>query len=76
MFEEQEGYFDFQEHQELEEELDFKRLKDCPFCRKPIPYNSISCLYCGRSLSSSRRPKWMVWVAIIVIIAFTLLIIF
>jgi len=76
MLEENEGYFDFEEKEEFNEDLDFRHLKPCPYCKQPIPQNAISCLYCGNSLSSSRRPKWIIWVAIFVIIVFLLLILF
>jgi len=68
-----EEYFPFQEVVE-EEKLDFSQLKKCPYCRKPIPHNATICLYCGKSLPSPAKAKWMVWTTIIVVISFTLLI--
>ena len=67
-----EDYFDFQTVDEQPEDLDFDNLKQCPYCKKPIPQNSLFCLYCGNSLVE--RPRWIIWVSIIVIIAFLLLI--
>ena len=76
MFED-EAYFDFEEKQELPEELDFNRTKICPHCKKPIPADSTLCLYCGESVYYGEgKSKWMIWVAIIVIIAFLVLILF
>ncbi|HDN85602.1 MAG: hypothetical protein DRP68_04205 [Candidatus Omnitrophota bacterium] len=70
----EEDYFPFQEVLEEEEELDFSQLKKCPYCKKPIPYNAIICLYCGKSLPSPTKAKWKVWIAVIIVISFILFI--
>ena len=70
----EEGYFDFEPKSDFDEELDFKNLRPCPHCKNPIPANAISCLYCGNSVSFSSRPRWITWVAIVVIVSFLLLI--
>ena len=81
-----EGNFDFQSYEEYPEELDYSNFppkagpptaeKPCPNCKKPIPKNAISCLYCGQSVSFLKRPKWIFWTAIFVLIAFILLFVF
>jgi predicted nucleic acid-binding Zn ribbon protein len=71
-----EANFDFNSYQEYPEELDYNNLKPCPHCKKPIPANAISCLYCGNSVSFFRRPRWIFWVAIFVLIAFVLMFVF
>ena len=67
-----EDHFNFEPVEELDENLDFKHLKLCPFCKKEVPQNAISCLYCGQFFSSARKPKWIIWVASLVIICFVL----
>ena len=76
MSEEDQDYFDFEEVSDPSEDLDFEHLKPCPQCGQPIPCNAIICLYCGNSVASFKRPQWMIWVAVFVIIAFLLLVIF
>jgi len=77
MFEEDEEYFDFENKSELPEELDFKHLKPCPYCEKPIPEDSISCLYCGNSLPlSTKKPAWMAWILVFLVICTILLAVF
>ena len=68
--------FDFESVEEYDEDLDFKNLKPCPKCKKPIPQNAISCLYCGESVSFSTRPKWIVWAALFAAVCFLLLVLF
>lgn len=52
--------------QELEEDLDFNKLKPCPHCKKPIPQNATLCLYCGESVNfSTKKPYWVIWTAAI-----------
>jgi len=71
----EEDYFDFEVVDEEPLDLDFENLKPCPYCKKPIPQNSLSCLYCGSSLSFYKRPKWIIWITVVVIVLFLLLII-
>ena len=71
-----EDYFDFENIEEAREELDFNNLKQCPHCKNPIPKNSILCLYCGKSTSSSKIPKWKVIVILLVVFMFILWILF
>jgi predicted nucleic acid-binding Zn ribbon protein len=66
------GYFDFEEKTELEEDLDFSKLVDCPYCKKPIPHNALLCLYCGESIHTAKKSRWFVWLVIILIILFVL----
>ena len=70
---EKNGDFNFEQLAELPEELDFNQLKTCPHCKKPIPSTSTLCLYCGENTEISKQPKWVVWVAILVILSFLLL---
>lgn len=69
------NYFDFEGKTELNEELNFNRLKDCPHCKKPIPYDATFCLYCGNPIHTAHaggKPKWFLWIAVILIILFIL----
>ena len=65
--------FDFQSLSEQEEQLDFDKLIPCPHCKKPILQDAGMCYYCGRDAIVYKKPRWVVWVAIIVVIAFALL---
>jgi predicted nucleic acid-binding Zn ribbon protein len=65
-----EGYFDFQEKNELPPQIDFNKLIACPHCKKPIPQDSTMCLYCGESVDYI-RPKSKLS---IIIISFIILI--
>ncbi len=69
-----EDYFDFEEKLEEPEELDFNQPETCPHCKKPIPKDALMCLYCGKSVSSIQKPKWIIWVVILVIVAFIALV--
>jgi len=72
-----EGYFDFKEELELPEDLDYKNLKPCPHCKKPIPYNATMCLYCGETVYPDTHKKtWIIWTTLFVIVAFLFLIFF
>lgn len=64
------SYFDYQQVVEEKEELDFNNLVNCPKCKKPIPYNSTMCLYCGREVYFSKKAPWIIWVAVLLLIAF------
>lgn len=66
-----EDYFDFTTEEELPEEYS-KNMKSCPHCNKPIPADSLFCLYCGGQVSPGKRNLWMVLVALFVLIAFIL----
>ena len=66
-------YFDFITKDELPEEHS-KETKRCPQCDKPIPADSLFCLYCGKSVSPGKRDKWIVFVVLFLLIAFLLLI--
>ncbi|UCD15693.1 MAG: hypothetical protein JSV34_01190 [Candidatus Omnitrophota bacterium] len=67
-------YFDYQSVSEQDENLDFKNLKPCPHCKKPVPADATLCLYCGESVSGSHKKTWIIWVAVFVIITFVALI--
>ncbi len=60
--------FDFKTVNELPEEHSPK-MTPCPYCSKPIPTDSLFCLYCGEPVSSSRKNKWVVLVALFALIA-------
>ena len=64
-------YFDFTTEDELPQEPS-KDMKACPHCNKPIPADSLFCLYCGESTSPVKKHKWMVMVILFVLIAFAL----
>jgi RNA polymerase subunit RPABC4/transcription elongation factor Spt4 len=64
--------FDFQEITEEPQEHDFERMVPCPHCRKPIPQDSTLCYYCGKDTTVVKKPLWVVWAAIITVIAFGL----
>ncbi|MBN2121350.1 MAG: hypothetical protein JW734_09900 [Candidatus Omnitrophica bacterium] len=76
MFEEEQDNLDFQSYPEYDEELDFKNTKPCPHCRKLIPSNAISCLYCGESVSLAKKPQWIIWLIVFVLLCFLLLVLF
>ncbi len=73
MYEEEQ--FPFEEVVEEQEELDFNKLRPCPHCKKPIPVNAITCLYCGEEVTGSRQVSWVVWVAIFVVIVFLIMVV-
>ncbi len=68
--------FELKEGFELPEELDYKNLKLCPHCGKPIPRNAAMCMYCGEPVYSNTRKKWVIFVAIFIIVAFLLFVLF
>ena len=61
--------FEYKEGQELNENLDFQKLKPCPHCKKPISADSTMCLYCGEEVSVSGKPSWVIWTAAILLLA-------
>jgi len=65
-----ESFFDFQSVSEEAEELDFKKTVLCPHCKKPIPHEAIRCLYCGEEVVSVKKPAWVVWTAVLLVIIF------
>jgi predicted nucleic acid-binding Zn ribbon protein len=65
-------YFDFKTIDELPEEYS-KQERNCPHCGKPIPADSLFCLYCGEPILSSKKNKWVVLVVIFLLVAFILL---
>ncbi|MDP8233305.1 MAG: hypothetical protein P9M06_00675 [Candidatus Saelkia tenebricola] len=66
-----EEYLEFNEVEELPEELDFDNTKKCPHCNNPVPGDSLLCLYCGGRVVSNSRSLWFILTAIIVCIIFT-----
>jgi len=73
-----EEYFEFNEVEESPEEFDFNNTKNCPHCGKPVPENSLLCLYCGGRVSQNNHPRWFIITAFIVcaIFIFVLLLVF
>tara|TARA_B100000315_G_C14412942_1_gene511863 strand:+ start:236 stop:472 length:237 start_codon:yes stop_codon:yes gene_type:complete len=67
--------FDFESISQESEELSFDKLLPCPHCNKPIPQESTMCLYCSEEVNfyGSKRPIWVIVTAVIVLIAFTAL---
>ena len=64
---------DFESLSEEPEKLDFNNMVPCPQCNKPIPHDATMCLYCGEEVAFSKKPAWVVWTAIAIIIMFTVL---
>ena len=65
-------YFDFTTRDELPEEHSQEMIR-CPHCEKPVPKNSLFCLYCGESIAPIiKKDKWVVIVIILVLVAFAL----
>lgn len=65
-----EGNFEFRDFEEEPDELDYQKLRPCPWCKKSIPQDANLCYYCGRPTTSFAQSFWLVWVAVIVIIVF------
>ena len=70
-----EGDFQFQSFSEEPEQQDYGKLLPCPHCEKPIPQDALMCLYCGKQVHFARRPLWVVWTAIVLVIIFILFLI-
>ena len=68
-------YFDFRSEEELPEEYSGKKI-DCPHCNRPVAAESLFCLYCGEALSPERKSSWLAVVAVLVLIALLLWLIF
>ena len=64
-------YFDYKIENEMPGEPT-KLMRKCPHCDKPIPADSLFCLYCGESVSAVKKNTWMVMVVMFVLIAFVL----
>ncbi len=63
-------YFDFTTKEELPEEHS-EDTRECPHCKKPIPADSLFCLYCGEAVSPSNKKNiWAAALVIFVLIAF------
>lgn len=71
-----EAHFDFKDVPEEDEQLDFDTMIPCPRCQKPIPKNALLCHYCSAELTNYNKQVWFVWVAVLVIIALALFVIF
>ena len=69
----QEQDFNYRALSEEKENLDFKNMAPCPHCKKDIPEEATMCYYCGSEVYRSGKPVWVVWVAVLLIIAFGLL---
>ena len=68
-------YFDFRAEEELPEEHSEKK-RGCPHCGKPVPFDSLFCLYCGEALSPEKKSRWLILVAALVLVALLLWVIF
>ena len=72
---EDEDYFDFKEYINSDDgERDFRKLVECSHCHKPVPPDAILCLYCGKRVV--KKPVWIVYVALILIISFLIWLLF
>ena len=71
----QEDNFNFKEIPEEPETLDFSKKVLCPHCKKPIPHDSILCLFCGEEVHNPKSYSWVSWVAIAMVIIIGVLII-
>ena len=71
MFSEEEDYFDFSIEEDLPEEQSPKK-RQCPHCGKPIPADSLFCLFCGQAVSQGNKKIWVIVVVILVLISFLL----
>ena len=67
-----EDYFNFDIKTEEQEELDFRRLRNCPHCKKPIPHNAIMCFYCGEEVHVSKKPRWLILSVIMLLVVFVI----
>jgi len=62
--------FNYQSLSEEEEKQDFSKSTACPHCKKPIPHDATMCLYCGEAVAYPGKKRWVVWVAVFLLIAF------
>lgn len=67
------SYFDFTTKDELPEEHSPQK-RSCPHCSKPIPIDSLFCLFCGEPVSSAKKHRNLVWVVFIILITLLFLI--
>ncbi|MFH1339198.1 MAG: zinc-ribbon domain-containing protein [Candidatus Omnitrophota bacterium] len=63
------GYFNFKAESELPEEHS-QDMKKCPHCGKPIPVDSLFCLYCGEAVPAGKKNIWMILLMILILAAF------
>jgi len=70
-----EDYFDFHVIDEEEQNLDYKNLVSCPHCKKPIPFDAIMCYYCGEEIVYNKKPWWVAWIIVLIVISFLVFII-
>lgn len=68
--------FDFEEHHDAPESLDFSKKAVCPHCKKPIAHDATMCYFCGEDVPPAAKPKWVVWATAIFIIVLVAVIIF
>ena len=71
----QEGNIKFREEPEERDDLDFSKKVLCPHCKKPIPHDSILCLFCGEEVHNPKSHSWVSWVAIAMVVVIVMLII-
>ncbi|MCF7870633.1 MAG: zinc ribbon domain-containing protein [Candidatus Omnitrophica bacterium] len=68
-----EGFFQYYQENEQEEDLDFNHLVKCPHCGKPIPQDATSCYYCGKDAivrKKSKRVGWLILFLIVLLISY------
>lgn len=69
--------FDFEEHSESDEDLDFSKIIECPHCYRPIPNNATLCLYCGKGVLLKRtKSVWFILVVFILVTSFLIWVLF
>jgi len=70
-------YFEFRTVSESDRGLDLNKMRDCPFCGKPIAVNSLNCLYCGKTVYQSKtRAGWMIPAVLFLILSFLAMLFF
>ncbi len=74
----EEDYFEFEEKDEYPEELNFEKLIECNYCKKPIPSDALFCLYCGRPVKPKQKKISFIGIilTILIIILIVALLIF
>ena len=63
-----EDYFDFTTVEEVPEDFSSEK-RSCPHCGKPIPADSLFCLFCGERISPKSKAKWLILVPLLILIA-------
>jgi len=71
MYLDNDDYFDFATKDELSEVYSPKK-RQCPNCSKPIPTDSLFCLYCGEPVSLGKKKGWLILLVLFVLLAFVL----